>query len=129
MRQNIDIKQEKGRVEMIGTVRRTDKRSRLGGKSEIFARNARGSAFSDVLRVESAAVSPLDGGLKVNVRKRTFTSRAGAMTPSPHQKFQAEPLQARSADLVSEINVHVGGIAAALIIINQKTEQHRCNAV
>jgi hypothetical protein len=44
-------------------------------------------------------------------------------------KFPAEAPQARSANLVSEINTNEGSQRAARFTINQKTEQHRCTAV
>jgi hypothetical protein len=50
---------------------------------------------------------------------------AGSKLP----KFIAEALNAPSADLVSEITANVGGQCAARIMLNKKTEQHRCTAV
>jgi hypothetical protein len=129
MRQSIEHKQENGPMEMIGTVRFTGSISRLGDESAFHARDVRRSACSRVSRAAVAAASSESGGLKVNVLKRTLTHGAWAMPPSPHQKFYAEPLHARSADLVLGINANVGGKYAALITINQKTEQHRCAAV
>lgn len=116
-------------MRLIGTARLAYLRSLAVGLFPSLGCDSRGIACLPDCTTAMAAASPLAGGVKLNVRKRTLRHRAGALTSALHQKYYAGPLQARSADLVSEINAIVGGNHAAFITNNQKTEQHRCNAV
>jgi len=75
------------------------------------------------------AVPTLRATLRMCAIERSHFNHVRTPTKSALQKFYAEPLRERSAELRSEINSYVGGNHAALITINQKTEQHRCVAV
>lgn len=81
------------------------------------------SSLSELLNV-----SRLRALCRRKVRHRASLPPLGAAALK-FLKFTAEALQARSADLVCEINLNVGGQCAALSRTNQNTEQHRCFAV
>lgn len=97
--------------------------------------SARSGSDADI--VEVTTLSSISGFL--NIPRNRATRGRVARHRSPPQPLHATAckvleapelaLTARTADLICGIDPNLGGRNAALIAINQNTEQHRCAAV
>jgi hypothetical protein len=115
MRQSIENKQKNAMSEAAITVMFRGRNVAWNGADSRGTRGAGESATSEALTAAA--------------RQRAPYQHMRTPTKAPIEKFFAGPRHVGSADLVSEICSNLGGNHAALITINQKTEQHRCVAV
>ncbi|WP_146200055.1 hypothetical protein [Roseicyclus mahoneyensis] len=90
-------------------------------------------ALNDVCPSVSAIASNLNAPkLSASDRRRIRHRFSQPLLPEAGAKsksFLAEAHQARSADLVSEVNANPGGQRAVWMTLTHKTEQRRCDAM